>query len=441
MEIYTPHSIVQISEVLSELTIRSGNNHLYKGKAAVVSLINTGLMSVVTVALNDEWQELATLGQDKQSVAAEALAFVENWRQRPTIRRDYQVVVTEMRSYFSEISRWIDQADTVAGLPRDETGRVRADVFFELARPLLDKGREYLQWFEAEASLVNEVDLSVHRSFAQGAIHPLILRAPFVYRTFAKPLGYAGDYEMVNQILGDPRQGPTTYFQLVNFMFLQAGVAQAHRNRIDILCDRLDALAQRAAKEGRTMRVLNIGCGPAVEVQRFIRSNADYDKLEFVLVDFSSETLAYTRQHLLDAQAEAGGNPLRFTLQHESVNQLLKRTHRAAAVAEDEQFDYVYCAGLFDYLTDKVCTRLMAYFFSRSRPGARILVTNVHKDNPERNWMEHFLEWYLIYRNEADMRRVAPSALAHVQTHCDLTGVNVFLEGEVPSRPTVKEPA
>ena len=41
MEIYNPYSIVQVSEVLSELTVRSGERSIYTGKAVVVSLVNT----------------------------------------------------------------------------------------------------------------------------------------------------------------------------------------------------------------------------------------------------------------------------------------------------------------------------------------------------------------------------------------------------------------
>lgn len=430
MEIYNPYSIVQVSEVLNDLTIRSGERNIYKGKAVVVRLLNTGLMAVVSVTLIDEWNELAVIGRDGKCVADEARAFVEGWNERFNVRREYQVVVSEMRAYFSEITRWVDQADMKISLPRDEDGRVREDVFFELARPLLEKGREYLQWFESEAAQIDPEIAPAHRSFAQAAIHPLILRAPFVYRTFAKPLGYAGDYEMVNQILGDPRQGPSTYFQLVNYMFLQAGVAVAHRNRIDILRDRLDDFALRAVQAGRPMRVLNVGCGPAVEIQRFARDNPHSDRLEFVLVDFSEETLEYTRQCLEEASRPTG-RKLNLTLQHESVNQLLKRAARSQRVAPEESFDYVYCAGLFDYLSDKVCTRLVEYFISRSRVGARILVTNVHSSNPERNWMEHFLEWYLIYRDEAALLRAMPQGLKDVKTYTDPIGVNVFLEAIV----------
>jgi extracellular factor (EF) 3-hydroxypalmitic acid methyl ester biosynthesis protein len=431
VEIYNPYSIVQVSEVLSELNIRLGErkHSIYKGKAVVTSLLNTGLMAVVSVVLIDEWNELAAVGRDGKSVGDEARSFVQGWNTRFNVRREYQVVLSEMRAYFSEITRWIDQADINTGLPRAADGRVREDVFFELASPLIEKGREYLRWFEEEASRVDTEMASAHRSFAQAAMHPLILRAPFVYRTFAKPLGYAGDYEMVNQILGDPRQGPSTYFQLVNFMFLQAGVAVAHRNRIDILRERLDELAECAVKAGRTMRVLNVGCGPAVEIQRFARDNPHLDMLEFVLVDFSEETLEYARQRLEEA-CRPSGRKLNLTLQHESVNQLLKRA-RSQRVAPEEGFDYVYCAGLFDFLTDKVCTRLIEYFMSRSRPGGRILVSNVHSSNPERNWMEHFLEWYLVYRDEAGLRGVLPQGLESVRTYTDPVGVNVFVEAVV----------
>lgn len=430
MEVYNPHSLVQISEVLHELTVRSGQKSIYKGKAVVVSLVNTGLMAVVSVNLMDQWNDVAFLQPGKAAVAEAASFFVQDWKTRFNVRRDYQVVVSEMRAYFSEVARWVDQLDVAGSLLREADGRIQQDVFLELAMPLLLKGREFLLWFDQEAAEVPEELVPMHRSFAQTAIHPLILRAPFVHRTFSKPLGYAGDYEMVNQIVGDPRQGPSSYFQLVNFMFLQAGVAQAHRNRIDILYDRLEQLAAQAVQAGRPMRVLNIGCGPAQEIQRLIQKCPDFDQLEFVLVDFSEETLAYTRQQL-EGRQQGSGKTLHLTLQHESVNQLLKRAASTQTLAEEDKFDYVYCAGLFDYLTDKVCNRLIKYLINQSRAGGKVLVTNVHSSNQERRWMEHFLEWYLIYRNEQDMQRILPPGLRNIEVFTDVTGVNVFVEAVV----------
>jgi extracellular factor (EF) 3-hydroxypalmitic acid methyl ester biosynthesis protein len=427
MEIYNPYSIVQVSEVLMDLVVRSGERHIYQGRAVVDSLLNTGLMAVVSVALVDEWSDLNVAGGDPARVSDAAWRFVEDWESRFCISRSYQVVVSEMRAFLSETSRWADQADLSESLPREPDRRLREDVFYELAAPLMKKGKQYLVWLEDEAGKVPAADSTAHRNFAQSALHPLLLRAPFVYRTFAKPMGYAGDYEMVNQILADPRQGESTYFQLINAMFLKAAVAEAHRNRIDILVDRLKKFAETAGREKRRMRVLNVGCGPAVEIQRFIAAYPDPACLEFTLVDFSEQTLQYTRNRIA-AAAREHKKEVQVEFTQESVHELLKRATRRDTLAAGKTFDLVYCAGLFDYLSDKVCARLLQYFVSRSRTGSRILVTNVHCANPERNGMEHLLEWHLIYRDEALLQAVLPAERSGTEIYTDATGVNIFAE-------------
>jgi extracellular factor (EF) 3-hydroxypalmitic acid methyl ester biosynthesis protein len=410
MEVYNPYSIVQVSEVLSELTVRIGATSVYIGKAVVISMVNTGLTAMVSVSLTDEWRELAD---------------VSGWSERFRIRRDYQIVVNETRAFLSDASRWLEQVDLSSSLPR-EGKRLPMDYFQQLAMPLMQKTKILFDEINHQASLVEEELAAAHRAFAQAALHPLILRAPFVFRTFTKPLGYAGDYQMVNQILGDPREGPSTYFQIVNTAFLQTAVAAAHRNRIDILVDYLSRLADQAREAGRPFRVLNVGCGPAQEIQRFLQRHPNPELLQFMLVDFSSETLDWTR-NTLDTIQRNVGSAVTIEYTHDSVHQLLKRRVEASSAGHGE-FDAVYCAGLFDYLSDKVCMKLNNYFASRSRAGGSLMVTNVHSNNPERFSMEHILEWYLIYRDEARMEAILPERRGAAHLFTDPTGVNVFAE-------------
>jgi extracellular factor (EF) 3-hydroxypalmitic acid methyl ester biosynthesis protein len=434
MEIYNPYSIVQVSEVLNDLNIRSGERSIYKGKAVVTSLLNTGLMAVVSVVLIDEWTDLNVVRGDLSRISDEAQRFVDDWQNRFRIGRTYQVAVSETRAFLSETARWADQADMSGILPRNEDGRIRAEVFVDLATPIMVKAAEYFDRIEEETRSVPADDAVAHRNFLQTALHPLLLRAPFVYRTFVKPLGYAGDYEMVNQILGDPQQGPSTYFQILNALFLQAAVVKAHRNRIDTLVDYLNRAAELAKREQRQVSILNVGCGPAVEIQRFIETHPDPGCLSFTLVDFSEETLAYTREHI-ESAARAGGKTAHVQLVHESVHDLLKRAVRPDAAANGELFDFVYCAGLFDYLSDKVCARLLQYFVQRSRAGGSVLVTNVHSSNPNTGVMEHVLEWHLIYRDERTLEAVLPSPREDTRIYVDETGVNVFAEFQTPGQP------
>lgn len=428
MEVYNPYSIVQVSEVLNELTVRFRAQKIYEGKAVVISMVNTGLTAVVSVTLIDEWCELGNMELTPTMTGLEAQSFVREWSERFQIRRDYQIVVNEMRAFLSDVSRWVDQVDLSDTLPKQDN-RLRSDFFYELATPLIEKVRLYLTALESEASVVPPEHAAIHRAFAQAALHPLLLRAPFVFRTYSKPLGYAGDYEMVNQILDDPCQGSNTYFQMVNVAFLQTSVATAHRNRIDMLVEFLKRLAERAKQEGRPFKVLNIGCGPATEIQRFLQSEYDPELLSFKLIDFSEETLAWTRNRLSSINVHPGKKPI-IEYEHDSVHQLLKRRLESVPSSMRE-FDAVYCAGLFDYLSDKVCARLVKHFSELVRVGGQLLVTNVHSNNPDKFGMEHLLEWFLIYRDEAKMFELLPDHIKNHKIYLDATGVNVFLESTI----------
>jgi extracellular factor (EF) 3-hydroxypalmitic acid methyl ester biosynthesis protein len=431
MEIYNPYSIVQVSEVLTDLTIRSGERNIYKGKAVVVSLLNTGLMAVVSVALIDEWNDLQLIYGDHTKVGLESERFVDDWLDRFRIKHGYIVAVSEIRAYLAEVARWIDQADLSSSLPKGKDDRVDSATFRMLSKPIVATAAKYFAALEREIVDIADEAVPVYHAFAQSALHPLLLRAPFVYRTFAKPLGYAGDYEMVNQILGDSQQGPTTYFQIVNSLFLASPVAHAHRNRIDILVDLLSQTAELAQTSGRVFRVLDIGCGPAVEIERLLGSDVRAELLDITLLDFSEATLEATEKKLTainDMRAKSAS--LHYL--NESVHNLLKRATRQSDTSQADQYDFVYCAGLFDYLSDKVCARLLEYLKLQTRAGGRILVTNVHPSNQQRGVMEHVLEWHLIYRDEAQLESILPSHRCNERIYTDATGVNVFAEFFVP---------
>lgn len=424
MEVYNPYSIVQVSEVLDDLTVRFGTGMAYQGRAVVVSLVNTGLTAIVSVTLIDEWHELDTIALEPGAAGAAARAFVVEWTKRFHIRPGYQIAVNELRAFLADVSRWVEQVDLSESLPK-ESGQLRTEVFYELIEPLVEQTRHFLTTLEKEASQVPEDLDPTHRSFAQTALHPLMLRAPFVFRTYTKPLGYAGDYEMVNQILDEPRKGPNTYFQMVNTVFLQAAVAIAHRHRIDILESFLNRTADAARKAGRTFRVLNVGCGPAIEIQRFLRNYPEPECLSFELVDFSAETLGWTRDTLRAIMTQTG-KAVSFDYVHDSVHNLLKR--RADSPESSPEFDATYCAGLFDYLSDKVCSRLTAHFAGRTRSGGTLMITNVHSSNPVRYCMDHLLDWHLIYRDEEKMASLLPPQADTHRIYTDSTGVNIFAE-------------
>lgn len=424
-EVYNPYSIVQLSEVLHSLEIRSNDRVIYQGRAVVSGLVNTGLMLIVSASLLDPWSELIGLAGDSETIRAEITAFVDEWQSHQQIRPGYQLSVSKLRSFLTALNRWLEHLDF------DDTQVVGAniddDLFPDLAEPLIPALLQLFQDFENQAAAIDEDERITHMRYAQDDLHPLLMRAPFVHRAYHKPLGYAGDYEMVNMMLREGREGPTIYAQLINTLYLQTGPAEAHRNRIDILVEwmRQQITALRKHDPGTRPRVLSVGCGPAIELQRLIRRDPSVDVCDVTLVDFSQETLNYTKGELDTAVRESGTRP-NIEYVHESVHGLLRQASKGAGGEQPQRYDIIYCAGLFDYLSDRVCSRLLNLFHQWCGPNGQVLVTNVHPSNPARHWMEHLLEWYLIYRNEASMEKLGMQFPGH-RIFADDTGVNVFL--------------
>jgi extracellular factor (EF) 3-hydroxypalmitic acid methyl ester biosynthesis protein len=436
VEVYNPYSIVQLSEVLEQMQIRRGDRVIYRGRAVVSNLVSTGVMLIVSATLVDPWSELVSLSPGDE-LRQEVSQFVEDWEATyRSLSPRYQSAVGRLRNFFEELSRWLIHSETAAGLA-DGGGTERMPEFLgDVSAHVDPKLAELCGAFEHEASAVDPQTLAAHKEFARRELHPLTLCSPFIHRTFTKPLGYAGDYEMVNMMFRNPWEGQNSYARIVNSIIINSDGAKAHRNRIDRLEWRLVEEAKRVSAAGRPLRVLNIGCGPAVEVQRFIRNHELSERCRLDLMDFNDETLAYAQRQIEAAIRDSGRKPeVRFI--HESIHGLLKGAsgHGRDNLSPQrlQAYDLVYCAGLFDYLSDRICGRLLRLFYAWGAPDAMILATNVHPDNPVRYFIEHLLEWNLIYRDQAQMRRLAPQEPgATHELWTEACGVNVFVETRKP---------
>ncbi|MCY2954196.1 MAG: class I SAM-dependent methyltransferase [Planctomycetota bacterium] len=429
-EVYNPYSVVQLSEVLHDLRIMRGERVIYSGRAVVSSIVATGVMLIVSATLVDPWSDLAGVAPGR-ALTEEVRGFVRDWETSFRIRPSYQLVVGSIAGFFAELNRWLNHAEA-AGASGDSLS-LQEELALSVEAGLTDKLGSLFGTFEAEAAQVAPEEAESHKAFARRQMHPLMLVSPFIHRTFTKPLGYAGDYEMVNMIVRSPLEGPNTYARVLNAAILRSKGAQAHRNRIDRLVHYLKTEARRVTAMNRPLRVLNIGCGPAVEVQQFVRSDSLSDDCELHLMDFNRETLAYARQRLVEASRESGHSPA-IIYHHKSVNELLKEASREALGQGTIPFvtaDLVYCAGLFDYLSDRICKRLLQLFSSWTRPGGLVVATNVHPRNDVRYFLEHVLEWNLIYRDEKQMEELAPDGGTKT-VNSESTGMNVFLEIRKP---------
>ena len=155
------------------------------------------------------------------------------------------------------------------------------------------------------------------------------------------------------------------------------------------------------------------------------------------MVDFNEETLRYLQQKLEGLNRRLP-EPVEFRMVKKSVNHILKESGRLARDSQPQKYDYIYCAGLFDYLSDTVCKQLMNIFYTMLSPGGLLLATNatdvLNSSRPFRYSMEYILDGHLIYRDKSQFAALAPDLADKddVKLLVEGTGANLFLEVRKP---------
>ncbi len=438
-EVYNPYSIVQLSEVLNDFRIMMNDRVVYSGRAVIANLVNTGIMLICEASLSDEgWIDIDILSpaQNKNRLLEDFAEFLRETEKNYTVAPDFKLVVADMHTLLSDLRRWMEQVELgVRSLPSGDRIQAERETIKKLEEPILPAIAPLLLRFENTASSIVPELQPVHRSYIKRQLHPLVLCSPFIYRTYQKPLGYAGDYEMVSMMLRDPYEGSSMFAKVLNRLFLDTAPVVAHRNRIIYLKQRLHEETERMAQQGKVARIFNLGCGPAQEIQNFLIDDPLCDNSDFLLLDFNDETITNTSREL-ESLRTRHRRRTGIKLEKRSVHQILKESTRTGAGFEPGSYDIVYCAGLFDYLSDRICRRLLEVFYDLVAPGGLLIATNVDSSNPSRNWMEYVLEWHLVYRDKEGFAKIAPdkAPLEAINVKADETGVNIFLEVRKPAQ-------
>ncbi len=436
-ELYTPTLSLQRSEVLSACQIILNDRLVYSGRAVVTNLLEAGLMVVAEAALEEGWLDLdwLALATPGEKLRASFTEFFQSAQQLYHVRPELKLVVADLQVFLLDLQRWLEQVELgIRSQPAGDRLEAERRVIAELREPVESVLKHHFERFEEVTHGIDGEYRPAHGAYVKRQLHPLVLCAPFMYRTFQKPLGYAGDYEMINMMTRDPCEGGSVFAKLLNTFFLNTPPVVAHRNRIACLTRLLLEETCRTLRRDRPARIFNLGCGPAKEIQDFLAGSELADQAQFTLLDFNEETVMHAESVLSECK-RLHQRQTRIQILKRSVTQLLREAAKPASSLTGPNYDLVYCAGLFDYLPDQVCRRLIDLFYDMLAPGGLVVATNVDSSNPSRGWMEYAVDWHLSYRNSRQMgafcpRRASPEFCA---VKAEPSGVNIFLEVRKPS--------
>jgi extracellular factor (EF) 3-hydroxypalmitic acid methyl ester biosynthesis protein len=232
----------------------------------------------------------------------------------------------------------------------------------------------------------------------QAELLPLIRLSQTGERYYAKPRGYAGDYQTVEMIYANVPSGTGRIGPLIDSCMLTMAAARAIRSRRHLIAAEILSSYGTASKE---FHVASLACGPAREVFDVLEKVGDSSRLHISCLDIDREALAYVEAHC--RQQKLADRVHTF-----HSNLIFLATGRQELHLAPQ--DLIYSMNLIDYFSDELATTLINWTYDRLRPGGRVILGNFHPRNPSRVLMDHVLDWHLTHRDEADMNRLLQSS-------------------------------
>lgn len=250
--------------------------------------------------------------------------------------------------------------------------------------------------------------------------HPvlaLLHEDPLTERAFTKPRKYQGDAELLDIIYrcdwrGICQRNVTPLGQAIFDYTITCKAPSAVRIRRDMLTKMIDDTCERA----KAPHILSVACGHLREAGQSHAVRAGWVD-RFVGLDQDPISLNTVERELSRYKVETINGSIRLLL--------------SGSLAE-QKFDFIYAAGLYDYLEERLSQRLTEQMFEMLRPNGRLLVANFLPDVEDVGYMEAYEDWRLIYRDAAAMERLAsglsPSFISTKRVYNDVSDTIVFLQ-------------
>ncbi len=202
-------------------------------------------------------------------------------------------------------------------------------------------------------------------------------------RAFEKPRGYAGDAVLMDNIYGYKHQRNSDVFK---WEYNMSG-GRSVRERRSFMAQYIDKMAEQA----QSLNILSVACGHLREFLS-IKPHSKRKIENLYALDGDKESLKN-----IDFDCEGASS---IKIVHANVIDLLRKKKAFPAL------DLVYSLGLLDYLNDFLAKKLIQFCFGLLKPKGRIVIANFAPNLVDQAYMEAFMDWQLIYRDEQDMENL-----------------------------------
>lgn len=379
--------------------LRVGNARLFSGAGRVRRVEPHGLRTIVGLEFTSGYLDIPHIVSDHdnllltQSLADPLFGTAEGLL--PEFLQLCSEIVNLFRSY-KDLLESYERRLTATGSERE---RLLLEALIACEDRMVPQWQEL--WYRGNEILApvwkDPMTLARHKRYAERVLTPDFMPGAVMKRCYEKPLGYPGDYQIMNYVYEWQRVGDTPYEKLLHRIGIETGACVGTRLRMT-----QKLIAERVAEQpGDTpLNIANLGCGSAYEVYDYLKIDRLPRPVNFTLIDQDERALTHAYEHAYPEVVRHSGRAKVQCLQA-SFAQLLKAGALFRALPPQ---DVIYSLGLYDYLSARRARALTHDLYAQVKPGGKLILANVKKGRESCEWpLEFVTDWSLIYRTEEDM--------------------------------------
>ncbi len=252
-----------------------------------------------------------------------------------------------------------------------------------------------------------------YKNYYYSRLSKYLLNPAINFQINKKPLGYPGDFIVMNYMYDyNPETGKflgeSSFEKYVNRYTCSVPIARSNIERKEHLKNKILNVSKNGAK-----KITSIACGSIREMFEASEKLERNDNIQFMCFDFEQKVFEY-----INAKVKQDGiRGIDLQPIHADIMCLIKDKEMGGRLSGS---DFVYCSGLFDYLSERLAEKLFGILNSYVNKGGELIVCNASEEySSHRAYYEFLGDWNLIYRKKEQVQKWARKI-------SDTSNVNIY---------------